>query len=402
MKIMVWNIERFTELKLDDFSYDLPSPLGRKRRREWFDADDRLYYMQQVFSASGNAASTPDVIAVLEAMCDGGTPLGQPMPLNQSDGVTKLLNEIKAYTGNANWRMVPPLKCNPPRPAAHVGKWPAQEVVAVYYNSTTVTFQGPDTRPAAVAPFYPPPWDQAAITNGTNRSGRVNHVNVGGAAVNFPNLDNRSPFMVDFREIGGVARLFRCLFIHTSPQHGVGGTHVTGTAAIGNIRDMNPATNTTTAAPHYYVACGDFNVNEYNATGEPAAAYGPLTAIGYTKMLTTPPTNSTHFHRKGSSPHKPAQPAPDPFGYMHHHVIDNFLIRQTAGGAVPAYVSNVINCVDGTPVPWNHAMGMALAVIDANVAGPGVPGPIATFREWQNFWCIVATSDHAPIYLEIP
>jgi hypothetical protein len=398
MKIMVWNIERFTITKLQNYTYTPVAILGKRKKPYDFPAANRLNYMQQVFSASGNAGSTPDVIAVLEAMCDDNTAMGQPMTQNKSDGVLNLLAQIKAWTGNANWRVVPPLKCNPARPVHHVGKWPAQEVVAVYYNSTTVTFQGPDTRPAAVAPFYPPPWDQAAITNGTNRSGRVNHVDVHGAAVNFPNVGNRSPFMVDFREIGGATRLIRCLFIHTSP-----GYHIAGTQAVADIAAMNPPPlPAPPGTPDYYIACGDFNVNDWYIAWSTTGynPYAPLQALNYQKQLGTA-NQSTHFHRKGSGPHGPAQPGPNPLGYMQQDVIDNFLVRKNTG-VIPAYVNNVINCVEGSPVPWGHAMGMALAAINAIVAGPGVPGPITTFREWQNFWCIVATSDHAPIYLEIP
>lgn len=394
MKIMVWNIEKFTDMKFQDYDRVRVDDLTRKRKQIHYDANDRLYYMMQVFSASGNPANTPDVVAVLETMCDHGTPLGQPMPLLESSGVTDLLTHIQFWTGNANWRVVPPLKCNPPRPLHYAHKWPAQEVVAVFYDSTTVSFEGPDTRPAAVAPFYPAPWDQAAITNATNRQGRVNHVNAMGAPVTFPNNGNRRPFMVDFREIGGAARLVRCLFIHTSPQHGVAGAHVTGTAAIANIRDMNPATNAT-AAPDYYVACGDFNVNE-NIVAESAAAYAPLTAINYTKMLTIPGTASTHFRRKPKA--QPLNPAkgPPPFGYMKRAVIDNLLVCRAAGPPAPAYVANVINCVTGAPGPWQTAMGTAFGVITAG------PHAVATFRQWANFWCISATSDHAPIYLQIP
>jgi hypothetical protein len=163
---------------------------------------------------------------------------------------------------------------------------------------------------------------------------------------------------------------------------------------------MDPANNIT-ANPDYYVACGDFNVNDWSIQNSTTGwnPYAPLQALNYIKQLGTA-NQSTHFHRKGSGPHRPAQPAPNPLGYMQQEVIDNFLVRQAAfgpaPGPAPAYTAGVINAVDGSPAPWQTAMVSDLATINTG------PSPIATFRQWQNFWCIVATSDHAPIYLNIP
>lgn len=400
MKIMVWNIEQFTQAKLMDLDmYGPPGHTTRKRKRIQKNGYDRRWYMKEVFNAWHTPATAPDVIAIVEVKAEKALNRGDILGATYRGGVLNLLNYIKHWTHNANWRIVPPRKCNLQYNAALVNK--AQEAVAVFYNSATVIFEGPDYWGGGGGVAYPAPWNSPAISGGTVRAGRVVHVNAGGAPVDFPTNRYRNPFMVDFRETGVGGRLFRLLFVHTSPQHGLGGSHVTGTDAIADIRDMNPATNTT-AAPDFYVACGDFNVNEYNATGEPAAAYGRLTGINFVKQFTTPPVDSTHFWRKGNTVHELSQPAPDPFGYMHHEIIDNFFVCQAAFGPAPAYVSEVINCVNGSPAPWGTAMIQTLAVINALPTGYGLSGPIAAFREWQNFWCIIATSDHTPIYLRIP
>jgi hypothetical protein len=404
MKIMVWNIEKFTDAKFDDYEYYPTAHLGTKRKRQYNSAFDRKFYMRSVIGASGTAASVPDVIAVVETMAQRNTELGQPMNLLDSAGVLRFLKMIKNETGNANWRVVPPIKCNPPKPALHAGKWAAQEAVAVFYDSTTVTFQGPDywnglaiQRAAPGAAAYPLPWSAAAVTGATTRAGRVAHTDNAGAAVLFPNNMNRRPFMVDFQEVAGAARLFRCLFIHTSPQHGANGTHVSGTRNIAQIADMNPAQNTT-GAPNFYVACGDFNVNDY-VPAQRLAAYPPLTALSYKHVLRYTNTDSTHYLRNHE-----ADPLNAPFSYQHHEVIDNFFILRQPGPqpAITAYTKASIDSVDGAPAPWGTVMGQPLATINGIVAGPGQPGPTATFRQWGNFWCIIATSDHLPIYLQVP
>lgn len=388
MKIMVWNIEQFTQAKLDDYLTYTEGYLTHKRRRIENPAYDRLWYMEHVFNAFNNVAYTPDVIAVLEVKAEPALNLGDVLGATYTNGVINLLNYIKAWTGNANWLAVPPLKCNPQHDPLLVNV--AQEAVAVFYNSATVTFEGPDLRGAA----YPAPWNGAAVSGGTLRSGRVNHVNGAGAPVHFPTNRHRNPFLVDFRERHGAARRVRCLFIHTSP-----GLHAQATRNIADIASMiPPAPPVPAGTPDYYVACGDFNVNDWTIQASHGHwnPYAPLEALNYRKQLGTP-NRSTHFYRKPEA----IPTTVNPYGYMQREVIDNFLVRKTAG-AIPAYNSASINCVNGSPAPWGHAMGQALAVIQAIVAGPGVPGRIATFRQWQNFWCIAATSDHAPIWLNIP
>ncbi|WP_117190401.1 hypothetical protein [Rhizobium terrae] len=404
MKLMVWNIEKFTDAKFQDYEYYPTAKLSTKRKRQYNSATDRLFYMQMVVGAGGTAADVPDVIAVLETMTARNTPLGQPMNALDSGGVLQFLQMIKDETGNANWRVVPPIKCNPPKPALHVGKWAAEEAVAVFYNSATVTFEGPDywngaaiQRAAGGAAAYALPWNGATIAGGTTRAGRVDHTDNAGTAVLFPNNMNRRPFMVDFREVGGATRLFRCLFMHTSPQHGATGTHVTGTQAIAQIADMNPAQNTT-ANPNYYIACGDFNVNDYNAL-ESVAAYAPLLALSYKYLIRTTNTDSTHYRRNHD-----ADPLTPPFSYQHREILDNFFVRRNPGPQpwITVYRRISVDCVDGAPAPWGTAMYQDLGTIQGLPTGHGLAGPTATFHQWENFWSIIATSDHLPIYLRIP
>jgi hypothetical protein len=403
---MVWNIEKFTAAKFGAYLFKPPGVLtSRKRGRQ--SADQRIEYMRAAIDP-GVAAYIPDVIAILEPQVDDVTAIGQPMSALNATGVLQFLDLIKDQTGNPAWRVVPPIKCNPSKPPAHAGSWAAREVVAVFYNSTTMTFEGPDywtgaggvVRPAlggaAAAAAYPPPWDTAAETLATTRAGRIAHTDALGATVLFPNDMNRRPFMVDFREKAPTLRLFRCLFIHTSPQHGLAGAHVTGSANIASIADMNPLMNTT-AVPDYYIACGDFNVNDYYAA-ETTQAFQPLLNLQYRKALRQPNIRSTHFRRKHD-----ANPLLIPFGYAQHQVIDNFLVRRTVPPqpSIATYFRAAVDRVRGGPAPWATSMDSTLATINGPRAGPDAPGPTAIFRRWENFWCIIATSDHMPTYLRI-
>ncbi len=160
---------------------------------------------------------------------------------------------------------------------------------------------------------------------------------------------------------------------------------------------MIPAQNTT-AAPNYYIACGDFNVNEYDPA-QRIAAYPPMTALSYKNVLRTTNTDSTHLRRKHD-----ADPLATPFSYAHHEIIDNFFVLRDPGPqpSIAGYTRTAIDAVEGQPAPWGTSMLQTLATNQAIVPGAGVPGPTATFRQWPNFWSIIATSDHLPIYLRIP
>lgn len=405
MKIMVWNIEKFTDKKFQDYKPKQKGTLGKRRRLTPLDTTWRLDYMRGIFNSNNNAGLIPDIIAVVETMVDDYSGLGQPMSIFSADGVLQLLNLIKLTTNNQNWRVVPPIKCNPPKPIFHAGKWAAQEAVATFYNTDTVLFEGPDywnghaiqRAPINPAQAYHAPWDDPNVTGGTGRAGRIAHTDANGAQVLFPADMNRRPFMVDFREAGGARRLFRCLFVHTSPQRGPTGTHITGTTAIARIADMDPANNQT-GAPDVYVACGDFNVNDYYAH-ERIVAYPALSRLNYKIILRTTNTDSTHYRRKDD-----ATPQAAPFSYQHREIIDNFFVLHEPGPqpSIAGYRRTSIDSVEGLPPPWVTAMHQDLATINAIVPAYRVPGPTATFHQWENFWCIIATSDHLPIYVRIP
>lgn len=389
MKIMVWNIEKFTNNKLEDAAPLLP--VRRKRSRsqveqEAYDYGRRLY-LQQALTANNEPDFQPDVIAILEAMAGKRTSLGHPMKQVNSSGVLNLLRYIKWWSRNKAWRMVPPLKCNPAQARRRyysIERYPAHEVVAVYYNSNLVSFEGPGSR----SKDYPEPWNGSGITGNTRKAGRVHHVDTAGKAVKFPRNQNRRPFMVDFKEKYGGERLVRTLFIHTSPTSANWATYYVGT-----IADMNPKSNTT-GTPDFYVAGGDFNVDEWYISGGTRRwnPYDSLETKGYVKQFGTA-ARSTHFCRRGHAFPSIA----NPYGYMQKTVIDNFLINNATNSTDPDYTALVVNTVAGRPPPWTTSMESTLEEIMAWDKYKKI-----IFNEGGNFPHVPGTSDHAPVYLNIP
>lgn len=388
MKVLVWNVQRFTDAKFrDGYVYR-----GNFRpRRVNFYAAQVLAYMQQIFTGNGTAAKRPDVIAILEVLAPSDNALGAPLPQGSggADGLIELLGCIKGWTLNDDWRLVPPLKCNP---AAPVGvPWAQSEVVGVFYDSNRVRFDGPNrwiagaSQPPGVAAAgnYPAPWNDPTLTLNTTNAAMVRFFTAGGVELEFPGAANRRPFVVDLTEIGPPPRTIRFGFVHTSP-----GFHIGGTREMANIRQMK---GNAPADPPITVFAGDFNVNLYNAA-ERAYSYAPLLGEQFAGAFNTWNQRSTHYEETGD-----ARPGTWP-DYQEHKILDTFLARLKAGGsdvAVAHYPKAAVNCALGWPAPYTTTMNISIAnLLTYNNA-------IEAFRWWENFWHIRKTSDHTPTFLNI-
>lgn len=388
MKVLVWNVQRFTDAKFRD-GYVYRGNF--KRRRVYFNAAEVLAYMRQIFTGNGTAAKRPDVIAILEVLAPTDSALGAPLAAGTggADGLIELLGYIKAWTGNDDWRLVPPLKCNP---AAPVGmQWAQSEVVGVFYDSNRIRFDGPNrwiagaSQPpaAGAAGHYPAPWDEDGYTLNTTNAGMVQFFTAAGVELEFPGAANRRPFVVDLTEIGPPARTIRFGFVHTSP-----GYHIGGTREMANIRQMK---GNAVADPPLTVFAGDFNVNLYNA-GDRAYSYAPLYGEQFVGAFNTWNQRSTHYEETGD-----ARPGTWP-NYQEYKLLDTFLVRRKAGGsavAVAGYAKASVNCTLGWPAPYTTTMNISIA----NLAT--YDNPTEAFRWWENFWHIRKTSDHTPTFLNI-
>jgi hypothetical protein len=399
MKVLVWNIEKFTEARLNDGQVIKGGPLSRGRKI-FLPGDEVLAYMAMVFNGNGQATHVPEVIAILEVLAPKNLAHGALLPHDSPGGVglVSLLRLIKSWTGNNDWRIVPPLKCNPPPPAAGT-PWSQAEVVGVLYDSSRITFSGPNgwinnssqARAAGLVPaIYDPldpasPWHDAGITGATALAGQVKFYQAGGAELQFPKPGNRSPFMVDFTERHGKARTIRFGFIHTSP-----GFHEKGTQEFAKIREMRGDGGAVVGDPPITVFAGDFNVNAHYPVSS-IVSYGPLRDQGFLMMFSSADFRSTHYY-----PYTDATPGPW-FSYQQQQLIDNFLVRHKnpAEVAGAAYDKIVIDAAAGTPAPYATTMHFTMANLLT------YSNSTQAFRYWENFWHIRKCSDHMPTLLDI-
>jgi hypothetical protein len=390
MKVLVWNIEKFTDAKFRDASVTRGN-FSRKRIR--LDPQPVLDYMRQVFNGNGNLNRRPDVVAILEALAPSDDNLGTPLPANSpgADGLIELLANIKVWTGNNLWRLVPPLKCNPAKPPNV--PWAQSEVVGVFYNSNTVSFDGPNQWiagasqvPAAglVAGNYPAPWNNPLVTLNTQNAGMVDfYLPTTHRQLTFPGAGNRRPFVVDFTELGGLQRTIRFGFVHTSP-----GFHTAGTREFAHVQEMR---QNGAGDPAISIFAGDFNVNDYKIA-QRREAFRPLQNQGFLKAFTKNVQHSTHYRKLST-----ARPN-NWYDYLGHRLIDNFLVRHKAGlavGAVAGYPKAAVDCAEGWPAPYVTTMHITIAnLLTYN-------NPTEAFRWWENFWHIRKCSDHLPTFMNI-
>jgi hypothetical protein len=388
MKVLVWNIQRFTDAKFRE---------GSVKRGKWspkkikVDPGPVLNYMGQVFDGNGSAAWRPDVVAILEVLAPPGDELGVPLRANTSGayGLIELLANIKAWTGNENWRLVPPLKCNPAKPEGM--KWAQAEAVGVFYNRNTVSFDGPNrwiagaSQPVGTGEpeDYPDPWNTMDFTQGTQNAGIVDFYLPNGTPLTFPGDGNRHPFVVDFTELEDAHRTIRFGFVHTSP-----GFHTAGTRQFAHVQEMR---QDGAGAPAISIFAGDFNVNDYQVSKR-REAFRPLQNQRFWKAFTKAQQRSTHYRKL-----KKAKPN-NWDDYLGHRLIDNFLVRHqddANSGDTLDYPKAAINCTEGSPAPYVTTMQVDLADIVT------YKNATQEFHYWQNFFHIRRCSDHVPTFLDI-
>jgi hypothetical protein len=394
MKLLVWNVEKFTIKRLINTSIKKEGQFTS--RKVAVDPAKVLAYFQEVFEGGVADEYRPEVIALLEVQT-GNEKLGALLPQGSSgaEGLFRLLRLLKQWTHNNNWRLVPPLKLNPNKPGGSVDRWAANEVIGVFYDSSRIAFRGPNVWNAGKSQAPPlvgqpygavsSPWRNPAITGATTNAGIVDYYDKDNVAIAFDDYRHRHPFLVDMQETYGTNRLVRLLFMHTSP-----GYHEGGTREMGKITELTPV-----PPPRIVVCAGDFNVNEWN-TGSSRYSYRPLLNRKFRKQLNKDANYSSHYR-----PVWEAEPK-NWTGYLQHQLIDNFLVRMqtTTEANKQKYEKATVDVVTPDPNP-PYSTKLAIKLADYSTYQGKSPGPVARFRQWPNFWHVRTTSDHTPIYLDI-
>ena len=334
-RILYWNIQNFALNKIANPA----APLDAVRRRTKI--------------LNNLTANTPDIFVVVEVSTGGG-PVGSPVTGAGANGAMELLALIRGAFPLANWRLVPPLIS---------GTGGFAEGVAVYYNANTVTFTGPNvlraTAGGALVSVTPPipggvaaaaygaPWvgyapalggaAVNALPAGNNFAGKVRfHApppagaapGVTGGYMTFPNLNNRSPYLTTFTEVGGAPRNITVIAFHSSPA-----LAAVGTAFMQGVDEMI----TPPVGNEVQVMVGDFNVPLGGANAP--WVYPPFVQIGFTQHFTLPaPAGQRATHIQPWAGSSPVGPYPH-YGYMNTwDSLDNVFTRY--GPPVGALIAN--------------------------------------------------------------
>ena len=188
-RILYWNIENFSVNKF--WQPNL------KRRRDGTRAGgpftqcslNRLNYFFQVLDDALvlNNNRVPEIVVIIE-LESGVTGRGTLVTGNGPTATQSLVDEVRTWTGNNNWMVVPPLYTGP------------TEGVIVLYDSTNLIFTGPNRWPGGgpsavplprlAAPLVAPASQYPASWNGYIRTGVLNRVIPGASLYNSNYYEN--------------------------------------------------------------------------------------------------------------------------------------------------------------------------------------------------------------------
>lgn len=379
MRIMAWNIQFFTERRVNNPEGDTTA----ERLNNMLTAGANRQYI-----TSTVARADPSIFIVIEPLSEAGGN-GTLATGGGPQGLLYLLNAFRRY--DEAWCMVPPLKTRNRNPDGKT----YTETVGVFYRNDRLEFTGPyiwpaanaaagpSVPPGAAAANYPDPWDRT-VPAGTQVAAQCEFFN-GGVEVTFPNPENRRPVLTTFVERAAPGRTLKVFSCHTKP-----GTDArTATARISDLAEAVPAANQVS------ILIGDFNVDFLSTNTVTQATIMFLQGMqGFRPLINAPPTL---YERVETA---------TPVSYLRNLCLDNAWVRYGTGAApaAPLPLGYVVNrVIDGTGpapgIPWD--MLDSLAEIQAI--------PVATrddtFREGVNFGHLgppaAGTSDHLPIIADV-
>ena len=408
-RIVYWNIQQFSENKLDTIEYVVRGHLQRKRVR--VDYTQRRTLIRRHF-----IATNADIVVVVEVSTGINAPATTMIYESGGwNGLETMLTYLRGVDAASNWNLVPPIV---------VGQMGLAEGVGVFYKSTILDgggavvgqryFTGPNkftggafgasfdpTLPGAVAAgpypaaglangmaFFLPParvLPAAALYNPLTPeddcAARTEFISAS-AAVAVPPVNvnfggRREPYETSFTEViaaGPAVRHLTIFAVHSPPNYVQAHAHVEQMADCTPIASANQPAETK-------IIVGDFNMNLFTALGAQITGYDPLIAgvvppgnvamVGgnYTLMIRRDPLvnfapgvidgyyathmkslNDTRFYSTLLIPsYYPG------FGYVGSsfvlglYSIDNVLVRP-AVGLLPAPVTSILNPVVGSPM----------------------------------------------------
>lgn len=418
LKVMVWNIQ--------DLS--LPSKFVPS------DSDpnlDRLFYILQSVQALD-----PAIFSVLEV--EAGQPLpgvGRGAVIGDTTGgpavrLLLLLMQVLFNDAHHDWRLVPPIL---------TGTDGFKEGVAVFFNNSLVNFAGPNMvetwqqtgrnyqvstpvgNPPTPGTAYLAPWDQClpatvpagpAIGTGYTQNqlaGKSIFAQQGQIAqLEFPNPNNRSPFLTRFVEVA-TGRTINLLSFHAPT------TDAQARDAVANIMKIAEIT-APLAATEVRIIAGDWNLNTFDAddrkrlapltnTNIPKATGGTtnfIQLVGDPSVLKSTewafPGGNLPYLNYISTGRRFGQDGYNPFGKW--LAIDNMYVAYGTDptGPIPAYVCNrVVGTPFQNPVIPEGMRWPIRQILDYTPPGDLYPSRDQLFQAIFNYGKIRGASDHLAV-----
>jgi hypothetical protein len=435
------------------------------------DAGDRKAVFENVVTAVN-----PEIIAIVEVLPGPGG--AAPGTTVNDDTAFQLMTRLRRNV-NGNFRLVPPIASGTGRRA---------EGIAVYYREDRLAFLGPFGWSGAIADRianigggnlaqYGGIWGARRTKCLPNRvlnnfrgiapwlpynaheytlAGQWRHRTAGGAAILFPAVRYRRPFLTSFGDTNG--RLIQLVTCHVPPQdRNPAGANQNARllAATANPRAAVAAIATipeiagAMGANEVRCIVGDFNISAWDDISDPTS-FQLLRNLGYLQHVNprarTPPAPappaipqtwpsqgyySTHIQGAliadpwvsfGAGPTLRGYPG---FGYVNEYqapgnwydAIDHVFTRYT--GADTSANFTIVNPVTGSPYnadpapPANVAQGSIACA--SQMGAPAVfgfpPGitqhalaganAVIAFRAWQNYAKVRSLSDHMPLAIDL-
>jgi|GEM_PF-1974016 len=271
MRILMWNIQSFTEKRIKG----KPSPVQKVT-----DANRASALMTLAYIVSTIQQADPDVFVILEVRTKAGG-LGTLAQGNGPNGLLSMLAELRKLS--PQWFLVPPLRINPVQDlGTHT------ETVAVFWRNDRVQFLGPNFWPTAphgaTGPSstqggntgpYPDLW-RGAVPQGTVNAARCefhegNDQN--GEEITFTEPKDRRPYLTKFRELQGQQRVVHLFSVHLRPRGDLS-TALTRLMGLLGVLQIPQA-------GEVVVLAGDFNVNLLDKSAVQTARLSvPLFGLG--------------------------------------------------------------------------------------------------------------------------
>ena len=371
MRLMVWNINRFTHNSLNrNMPYN-----------QWYILE--TVYQQAV-----------DIFVVVEVQSSQGL-RGSLIQSGGKTGSLELLGLLRDEDANPDWRLVPPLKLV----QGIIGQ-NYTEGISVFYRNATLDFVGPYywdnnqgiATAANAGTNYPASWN-GALPGGNNRAGKVNFVRYddANAVLEFPETTHRRPFQTNFTERGGLQRNIKLFSVHLPPNQANAALAMMRMSSIADIR--NPGAN------DVVLVAGDFNFNLAQLTQNYLDTVRFFALVNYFAPvqfnLAAGPTRIEDTNNATIAGVAPG------YGYLLQQYIDNIFARYGTGLVAPAHNPIVINRVVGSP-PYGSDMLDSIASI-LGMGGLTAQEKLDLFREEQNYGHIAryaGVSDHLPLVID--